>query len=263
VELLQPFRIQQAQPQSIEGKRTRTTMNFFDLGIIHFVNSFAHRSKGFDSLMVHMSENVLLEGGLIVVLFWWVWSQGNGDDSKRRGLLVFGIFTTAFAVMFARFLALTLPFRLRPIHDPSVAFKLPYFMDPGMLLGWSSFPSDHSVVFFCLAMTLWFASKRVGAIALTYALLGSSLPRIYLGIHYPTDVLSGAALGIAIAYLAKVDWIREAVLRPVLYWQEHHAQSFSAFLFLCTFEIAEEFNSARMLALSGFHGVETILQALR
>jgi undecaprenyl-diphosphatase len=238
-------------------------MNFFDLGIIHFLNSFAHRSKGLDSLIVHMSENVLLEGGIIVVLFWWVWSQGDGEESKRRELLVFGIFSTAFAVLFARLLALTLPFRLRPVHNPAVDFKLPYFMNPSALIGWSSFPSDHAVVFFCLAMTLWFASRRIGAIALTYALFGCSLPRIYLGIHYPTDVLSGAALGIAIAYLAKVDGLRDAVLRPVLYWQERHLQSFSAFLFLCTFEIAEEFNSARTLALSGFHGALLIFQALR
>ena len=238
-------------------------MNFFDSGIIHFLNSFAHRSKGFDSLLVLMSENVLLEGGLIVVLFWWVWSQGDGEDSIRRELLVFGIFSSAFAVLVARLLALTLPFRLRPVQNPLVDFKLPYSMDPRMLIGWNSFPSDHAVVFFCLAMTLWFASKRVGALALAYALLGSSLPRIYLGIHYPTDVLCGAVLGVAIAYLSKVDGPREAVLRPVLYWQEHHLQSFSAFLFLCTFEIAEEFNSARTLALSGFHGVEAIFQALR
>ena len=238
-------------------------MNFFDLGIIHFLNSFAHQSKGFDSLMVQMSENVLLEGGLIVVLFWWVWSQEAGENSKSRELLVFGILSTACAVLAARLLALTLPFRLRPFHNPLLDFKLPYSMDPSMLIGWSSFPSDHAVVFFCLAMTLWFASKRVGSIALAYALFGSSLPRIYLGIHYPTDVLGGAALGIAIAYLAKVDGFREAVLRPVLYWQEHHLQSFNAFLFLCTFEIAEEFNSARTLALSGFHGAVLIFQSLR
>jgi hypothetical protein len=48
-------------------------------------------------------------------------------------------------------------------------------------------------------------------------------------------------------------------MHTVLYWQEHHPASFTAFLFLFSFEIAEEFNSVRAVALSGYHGMRRFL----
>jgi undecaprenyl-diphosphatase len=132
-------------------------------------------------------------------------------------------------------------------------------MNPDNLIGWSSFPSDHAVLFFCLGMGLWLISRRLGAIALAYALLGACFPRVYVGIHYPTDILAGAALGIGIACFGMVDWIRNAVIHPMLYWQEHYPASFNAFLFLFSFEIAEQFDSVRTL----YHGAKIVEQALR
>jgi undecaprenyl-diphosphatase len=236
-------------------------MNPFDLFIIHFFNAYARRSEGFDSLVMQMSDNVLLEGGIIVVLFWWAWVQARRDDRKDKEFLLFGLLASIFAVFVARALALSLPFRVRPIHNPAANFVIPHSMDPKMLIGWSSFPSDHAVVFFCLAASLWFVSKRLGAVAFGYAMIGTSFPRIYLGIHYPTDILGGAILGIGIAYLAKSESLRTAVTHPLLYWQEHHPASFGAFLFLCSFEIAEEFNSLRKVALFSLHGAQVFLQA--
>ena len=238
-------------------------MNSFDLTVIHFLNGYARRSYVFDDLMTHMSGNALLEGGIIVVLFWWAWVETRNRGSKDQELLMFGLFASVFAVLVARVLALSLPFRSRPIQNPAIHFTLPYTMTTDALIGWSSFPSDHAVVFSCLAVSLWFISKRLGAVAFAYVVLGSSFPRVYLGIHYPTDVIAGAILGIGIAYLAKMDLLRTTVVRPFLYWQEHHPSSFMAFLFFCTFEIAEEFNSLRTLAMFGLHGARAFAEAYR
>jgi hypothetical protein len=61
-----------------------------------------------------------------------------------------------------------------------------------LLSGWSSFPSDHACLFFALATGLCLISPVIGGLALLHASLIVSLPRIYLGLHYPTDVLAGA-----------------------------------------------------------------------
>lgn len=65
-----------------------------------------------------------------------------------------------------------------------------------------SFPSGHSASSFACAWALFRASPRkYGAPALALAGL-IALSRLYVGVHYPTDVLAGVALGILLAELA-------------------------------------------------------------
>ncbi len=61
-------------------------------------------------------------------------------------------------------------------------------------------PSNHAANMAALATVAWVGSPRWGwLLALLAALVGYS--RIYLGVHYPADVLVGFALGAAVAWL--------------------------------------------------------------
>lgn len=63
-----------------------------------------------------------------------------------------------------------------------------------------SFPSGHTLASFEGAVSIFLYRKRWGAAALVLAaLIGFS--RLYLFVHFPTDVLAGAVLGIVIALL--------------------------------------------------------------
>ncbi|MBI2990345.1 MAG: phosphatase PAP2 family protein [Candidatus Magasanikbacteria bacterium] len=57
---------------------------------------------------------------------------------------------------------------------------------------WKSFPSDHTALSFVLAFTIWTYSARLGIpiIAFVLAIL-ISLSRVYVGVHYPRDILGG------------------------------------------------------------------------
>ena len=61
-----------------------------------------------------------------------------------------------------------------------------------------SFPSGHATVSFACATTLALAVPRLTWPLFTLATL-ISFSRVYVGVHYPLDVLAGAALGVAIA----------------------------------------------------------------
>ena len=66
-----------------------------------------------------------------------------------------------------------------------------------------SFPSGHSLACFECATVLMYRDKRFGIPALVLA-VAVALSRIYLYIHFPTDVMAGAILGIIIGVLAIV-----------------------------------------------------------
>ena len=65
-----------------------------------------------------------------------------------------------------------------------------------------SFPSGHSTNSFACAWVIFrMAKKRYGVPALILAIL-IALSRLYVGVHYPTDVLAGMAIGILSAEIA-------------------------------------------------------------
>lgn len=73
-----------------------------------------------------------------------------------------------------------------------------------------SFPSGHTSASFAAAMSVWFYNRKWGIFALVVAsLIGFS--RLYLYVHYPTDVVCGALFGVAAAKVAKILICREQI----------------------------------------------------
>ncbi len=73
-----------------------------------------------------------------------------------------------------------------------------------------SFPSGHTASCFAAAGTLLFTYKRLGIPLIIFsAFMGFS--RMYLFVHFPTDVLAGAALGLLLA------WVTVLIFRELKY----------------------------------------------
>jgi undecaprenyl-diphosphatase len=89
--------------------------------------------------------------------------------------------------------------RLRPWRRAS------HTADPG-------FPSDHATGAFAVAMAIWLRNRRWGTVALLAAAL-LSVGRVAIGVHFPSDVVAGAALGIGAALLLYVRPIRDRIDR--------------------------------------------------
>jgi undecaprenyl-diphosphatase len=69
--------------------------------------------------------------------------------------------------------------------------------------GYDSFPSGHAAVFFALATCVFLRHRYVGSMFYFFAGM-ISLARVMAGVHYPVDVLVGAIIGIAVAYVASL-----------------------------------------------------------
>ena len=237
-------------------------VNSFDTRIMLFVNQFVHRSYAFDQMMVYASEGPLLTGGVVMALLWWAWGQSR-EERKDRETIIFALLGSIFVGLLARALALTIPFRVRPLHNLELHLRLPYGLDPSTLIGWSSFPSDHAAVYFCLATGVWLVSRQLGIIAIADAALIICFPRLYEGIHYPTDLIAGAALGIGVASLVRIDRLRIAVMRPVWSWHEQYPGPFYALLFLFSAEVGSGFALVRDLLKGSVHLLQSNGFALR
>ncbi|MDD5221474.1 MAG: phosphatase PAP2 family protein [Candidatus Pacebacteria bacterium] len=62
----------------------------------------------------------------------------------------------------------------------------------------ASFPSGHAIFFFAVSISVFLWNREWGIIGLLVSAL-MSLARIYGGIHWPSDILIGAGLGILVA----------------------------------------------------------------
>jgi undecaprenyl-diphosphatase len=65
-----------------------------------------------------------------------------------------------------------------------------------------SFPSGHATVAFACATVLALAVPRLALPLYVLAAL-VAFSRVYVGVHYPLDVLAGAVLGVALALLVR------------------------------------------------------------
>jgi len=95
--------------------------------------------------------------------------------------------------------------RLRPSHQPHLEGVL--HLVNNYKGGLYSFVSSHATNSFGVATILWLLiGKQYKWISVFYVwAIIFSFTRIYLGVHYPTDIIAGAILGILIAYI--INWL--------------------------------------------------------
>ena len=200
-------------------------------------------------------------GALIISIIWWYWfrQSDRATTQRTREQLLGTMFAAGVGLFAARFLAATLPFRLRPRFEPGLHLVWPDAPTSLGLVDWSAFPSDHAVMFSALAVGLCFVSWRMGLAALVYAILIVSFPRVYFGIHYPTDIIAGLALGALVAYCTNGVAVRRQLFGRVLLWEQRSPQVFYVGLFVVTFQFATMFNSVRQGARAVFRLLATAL----
>jgi membrane-associated phospholipid phosphatase len=156
-----------------------------DYSLFHSLNNFAAAHDSFEDTLrsyAQISEILFLAG--LVALF------AIGHPDGRRAALAAGV-SAGLALLVAHFLAGAVD-RPRPFVDhPSAHLFVKHAADPG-------FPSDHATAAFAIAMAVWLRLRVLGALALVLAAV-LALARVAIGVHYPADVVAGAAIGITAA----------------------------------------------------------------
>lgn len=103
------------------------------------------------------------------------------------------------------FFSIALSHLISQILKPIIGRPRPFVTFPGRRLlihtpGGYSCPSGHSATSFAAATVLCMAGRQFGIAALLLA-FGIAFSRIFLFVHYPSDTMIGAALGVGCAML--------------------------------------------------------------
>lgn len=182
-----------------------------------------------------------LKGMIASLIIWYLWFYSDEQKAQSRAKLYAVILTTVVSIAVGRALANFLPFRPRPKANESIMGD---GIQQGSFFGeWSSMPSDHAVMFFALATGFFLISRKVGILALLHAAIIVCLPRILLGLHYLSDILAGAIIGVGLS-LVLVPLLTKAIeMRSCT--TAYPARIVYPVLFFVTFNIATMFNGVR------------------
>ncbi|QEM06616.1 phosphatase PAP2 family protein [Mucilaginibacter rubeus] len=171
----------------------------YDKAIVIHLNQ--QRNYFWDTIFLNItnSAGVIAYGTVIVLLL--------SSFFIRQRKVKTEFYTLALAGIFSGLMVLTVKFaikRIRPFH----LFSAIHSLGPGG--GWS-YPSGHTSDAFFLATILWllYPSRRL-LVSLAYSwasLVGIS--RIYLGVHYLSDVLAAIAISSAcsLAAFVLIQWV--------------------------------------------------------
>ncbi|MFF7976580.1 phosphatase PAP2 family protein [Streptomyces sp. NPDC007905] len=180
-----------------------------DVDLLYDINGLAKDAPHwFDRVMEFVGEYGLLLAMVLLVLWCW-WSvrrRGDEDAASSAAALVWAPLAAGIAVLvnvpIRGFVERPRPFVDHQGLDVLVSGKTDF-----------SFVSDHATVTMALGVGLFVANRRFGAAGIGLALL-EGFCRVYMGVHYPTDVVGGFALGTAVALLLSP--LAMALLTPLM-----------------------------------------------
>lgn len=153
------------------------------------INASAEASLPVRELAVFLAQWLVLSVPLLLLVFWVF------GDRRQRMIVLLATLSIVFALA-CNLLIRELWFHPRPFMLGLGQNFLAHA--PG-----ASFPSDHASGMFAMAFALILASlRKTGGVMLALALL-VSWARVYLGVHFPFDILGGCLVGLFSAWLVR------------------------------------------------------------
>jgi len=132
---------------------------------------------------------------VFMVIAWWI--------ARRRDATAM---TAALAVPVVAIIAYAVNDAIKLVfaeHRPCDRFPHAFLLEKCPSLDDYSFPSNHTVVVFAMAVALLLVSRTLGIWALVAAAV-MGVSRVYVGAHYPHDVAAGIIVGVIVGYGAAV-----------------------------------------------------------
>jgi len=154
-----------------------------DIYIFHIINGFAGRWMTLDYLGIFFAryfEYILLLSLLISLV---------ANFKKYWRMVIEALIASIFVRFILAGVFYWLHFRARPFVHNSVNLLIDYDASK------TSLPSGHASFYFALSTIIYAYNKRAGILFYVGSFM-IVLGRVFVGIHWPSDILAGAIFGI-------------------------------------------------------------------
>ena len=168
------------------------TLSELNLSLFSWINASPEASNTSIHFAIFIANDLLY---CMILLFAWFWLRGNYDTKKQ--ILKAFIFTS-IAILISQCIS-------HVYYHPR-----PFVMEIGRTLIYhapnGSFPSDHMLIFSSIAFSYLFSAQRkLGIFLLVMAWL-VAWSRVYLGVHFPLDMLGAFLLAFALNFFGLTLW---------------------------------------------------------
>ncbi|EEY97252.1 phosphatase PAP2 family protein [Acinetobacter johnsonii] len=168
------------------------TLSELNLSLFSWINASPEASNTSIHFAIFIANDLLY---CMILLFAWFWLRGNYDTKKQ---ILNAFIFTSIAILISQCIS-------HVYYHPR-----PFVMEVGRTLIYharnGSFPSDHMLIFSSIAFSYLFSAQRKLGIFLLFMAWLVAWSRVYLGVHFPLDMLGAFLLAFALNFFGLKLW---------------------------------------------------------
>jgi undecaprenyl-diphosphatase len=164
-----------------------------DEKILLWLNGLVGRVPPFDEFMSVIGDDFFIVTCLALsIIALWFGARNSSQRKRNQRAVVAAALAVALTCLWI-LLANDIFHRPRPSEVHTISLL-------GYLRIDTSFPSEFAALAFAFATAVWMENRTAG-IAIGFLAFFWCFGRVYCGIHYPSDIVAGALIGILTAFL--------------------------------------------------------------
>ncbi|KIV55844.1 undecaprenyl-diphosphatase [Aneurinibacillus migulanus] len=154
----------------------------FNIDAFRLINDLGKQYSYLNPVIVFLAEYMLYFLCLSIVVYWF--TRTNKNRMMVIQAVIAFILAEILGKMAGQFHSHYQPFAVLPHVNQLIEHDID-----------NSFPSDHTILFFSVCISFWLVRKKGEWLWLMLPLC-VAISRIWVGVHYPIDVITGALLGV-------------------------------------------------------------------